>query len=61
AWEAELGITIPEGTWHKIFTSAHVTSISSAVRESTYKRISRWHYSPAKIRAIFPTVPDICW
>ncbi|CAH2247669.1 Hypothetical predicted protein [Pelobates cultripes] len=61
AWETELGITIPVGTWHKIFIYAHTTSISTAVRESTYKRISRWHYSPAKVHAIFPTAPDTCW
>ncbi|CAH2299463.1 Hypothetical predicted protein [Pelobates cultripes] len=61
AWENDLGITLTQSEWGKIFTNISKSSINTTIQESNYKRISRWHLAPTRSYRFSPNTSRVCW
>uniref|UniRef100_A0A803JJA9 Reverse transcriptase domain-containing protein n=1 Tax=Xenopus tropicalis TaxID=8364 RepID=A0A803JJA9_XENTR len=61
AWEKELDITLSDIAWARIFKTMYKTSRASRTNEAVYKLVTRWHYTPEKLKKMFPKSSDICW
>ncbi|CAH2300329.1 Hypothetical predicted protein [Pelobates cultripes] len=53
--------SIPPDTWRLIFKQIHGSSRNTTTQEGNYKRLTRWHYTPSKLKSLFPTTSSHCW
>ncbi|CAH2249466.1 Hypothetical predicted protein, partial [Pelobates cultripes] len=60
-WENDLGITLTQSEWGKIFTNIFKSSINTTLQECNYKRISRWHLAPTRSYRFSPNTSRVCW
>lgn len=60
-WETDLSPTIQPGDWNNIWRSMFKSSINVLALENSYKVMSRWYYTPARIAKFCPSYPSNCF
>lgn len=60
-WKIALKMTFSEEQWLNACNLAHKCSISSSIQETSYKILTNWYFTPAKLHAWYPEITDTCW
>lgn len=60
-WSKELAMNITNKQWKNACILAHKCSISTKTQETTYKLLTDWYATAAKLHVWNVQTPDICW
>lgn len=60
-WERELDYNFTSEQIKRLMGATHHTSISSHIQEMSYKFLTRWYRTPARLAQIYPSVDINCW
>ncbi|CAH2275852.1 Hypothetical predicted protein [Pelobates cultripes] len=61
AWEKDLGQTLPEAMWRKIFITPKTLTLSANHTELSRKILYRWYLVPTRLKQMYPEASDQCW
>lgn len=60
-WSKDLGIEISDRQWQKACILVHKCSLSTRMQETSFKLLSQWYATPAKLNKLYPQTSDLCW
>lgn len=60
-WSAALNRTFTDKQWTKACILAHKCSISTKMQETSYKLLTDWYVTPAKLHFWYARTPKTCW
>lgn len=60
-WESAFKTTFTDDQWLNACILAHKCSISSSYQETSYKLLTNWYFTPAKLHAWYSEAPETCW
>lgn len=60
-WETVLKKSFTEVQWNNACILAHKCSISTSTQETSYKVLTNWYFTPARLHAWYPETSEACW
>lgn len=60
-WETALKKSFTDEQWENACILAHKCSISAGTQETSYKVLTNWYFTPARLHAWYPEATDVCW
>lgn len=61
SWSKELGVVLTDKQWERACILAHKCSLSTRTQETSYKLLTQWYATPAKLHKWFPQTSELCW
>lgn len=60
-WETALQKSFTDTQWNNACILAHKCSISTSNQETSYKILTNWYFTPARLHSWFPEISENCW
>lgn len=60
-WESECNLSFSIEDWKNYIINLRKCTRLLTVRETATQLFTRWYYTPTKLHAIFPSVPQTCF